>query len=394
MRFSWNFKAILHYNLIQTLNNMKNKNFSFFEYDTIERDSLKDIYDSSFPETSGKITGKDLSNNGFERVVVNSVDNEKGIALAETSFGQTIVIDTNKEEKHMRKLGFPSIEIEDGQVLDVVIYKDKGGSFNGSISAGYEKALKRELHRSIKDEDCAYKVRIKNVCNGGFMVDLSGIECFLPGSLAAANRIINFSDYVGKEVHVMVEVYDQKRDIFVVSFKKYLKKIIDKEVQNLSFSSRYEGTVTGASNSGVFVEWDEIYTGIIPMDDSNRENLGKLNAGDVVEFYVTDIKNPQRITLSVTQANEKMRSLQELKDSSEQILGENTELKIYRGEVTKIKTFGIFVKMENGLSGLIEKEKLVSSIKEYEVGQEVNCSILSVDTSTLKVQLIEKQKIG
>lgn len=394
MGISWNFKAILHYNLIQTLNNMKNKNFSFFEYDTIERDSLKDIYDSSFPETSGKITGKDLSNNGFERVVVNSVDNEKGIALAETSFGQTIVIDTNKEEKHMRKLGFPSIEIEDGQVLDVVIYKDKGGSFNGSISAGYEKALKRELHRSIKDEDCAYKVRIKNVCNGGFMVDLSGIECFLPGSLAAANRIINFSDYVGKEVHVMVEVYDQKRDIFVVSFKKYLKKIIDKEVQNLSFSSRYEGTVTGASNSGVFVEWDEIYTGIIPMDDSNRENLGKLNAGDVVEFYVTDIKNPQRITLSVTQANEKMRSLQELKDSSEQILGENTELKIYRGEVTKIKTFGIFVKMENGLSGLIEKEKLVSSIKEYEVGQEVNCSILSVDTSTLKVQLIEKQKIG
>jgi ribosomal protein S1 len=373
---------------------MKNKNFSFFEYDTIERDSLKDIYDSSFPETQGKITGKDLSNNGFERVVVNSVDNEKGIALAETSFGQTIVIDTNKEEKHMRKLGFPSIEIENGHVIDVVIHKDKGGSFNGSISAGYEKALKRELHRSIKEEDCAYKVRVKNVCNGGFMVDLSGIECFLPGSLAAANRIINFSDYVGKEVHVMVEVYDQKRDIFVVSFKKYLKKIIDKEVQNLSFSSRYEGTVTGASNSGVFVEWDEIYTGIIPMDDSNRENLGKLNAGDVVEFYVTDIKNPQRITLSVTQANEKMKSLQELKDSSEQILGENTELKIYRGEVTKIKTFGIFVKMENGLSGLIEKEKLVSSIKEYEVGQEVNCSILSVDTSTLKVQLIEKQKIG
>ncbi len=394
MGISWNFKAILHYNLIQTLNNMKNKNFSFFEYDTIERDSLKDIYDSSFPETQGKITGKDLSNNGFERVVVNSVDNEKGIALAETSFGQTIVIDTNKEEKHMRKLGFPSIEIENGHVIDVVIHKDKGGSFNGSISAGYEKALKRELHRSIKEEDCAYKVRVKNVCNGGFMVDLSGIECFLPGSLAAANRIINFSDYVGKEVHVMVEVYDQKRDIFVVSFKKYLKKIIDKEVQNLSFSSRYEGTVTGASNSGVFVEWDEIYTGIIPMDDSNRENLGKLNAGDVVEFYVTDIKNPQRITLSVTQANEKMKSLQELKDSSEQILGENTELKIYRGEVTKIKTFGIFVKMENGLSGLIEKEKLVSSIKEYEVGQEVNCSILSVDTSTLKVQLIEKQKIG
>ncbi len=369
---------------------MKNKNFSSFEYDTTERDRLKDIYDSSFPDVSGVVTGKDLTNNGFERVVVNSFDAEKGIALAETSFGQTIVIDTNKEEKHMRKMGFPSVDMEKGQVLDVVIHKDKGGSFNGSVSAGYEKSLKRELHRSIKDEDCAYRVKVKNVCNGGFMVDLSGIECFLPGSLAAANRIIHFADYVGKELHVMVEVYDQKRDIFVVSFKKYLKKIIDKEVQNLSFASKYEGTVTGASNSGVFVEWEEIYTGIIPMDDSNRENLEKLKAGDVVEFYVIDIKNPQRITLSVSQANEKMKAIQEMKDSSEEILGENTELKIYRGEVTKIKTFGVFVKMENGLSGLIEKEKLVGSIKEYEVGQEVNCSILSVDSSTLKVQLIEK----
>jgi ribosomal protein S1 len=373
---------------------MKNRNFSFFEYDADERERLKDMYDSTFPsessEYSGRTTGKDLKNNGFERVVITGVDNEKGIALAETNFGQSIVIDSKKEEKHMRKMGYPSIDMEEGQVLDVVIHRDSGGSFSGSVSAGYEKALKGELHRSIKDEDCAYKVRVKNVCNGGFMVDLSGIECFLPGSLAAANRIINFVDYVGKELNVMVEIYDQKRDIFVVSFKKYLKKIIDNEVQNLSFSSKYLGTVTGASNTGVFVEWDEIFTGIIPFDEANSAILKELKAGDSVEFYVVDIKNPQRISLSASTPNEKMKNLQEMKDSSEEILGENSELKIYRGEVTKIKTFGVFVKLENGLSGLIEKEKLVSSIKAYEVGQQVNCSILSVDSSTLKIQLMEK----
>jgi ribosomal protein S1 len=188
----------------------------------------------------------------------------------------------------------------------------------------------------------------------------------------------------------MVEVYDQTRDIFVVSFKKYLRKIIDSEVQNLSFSSKYEGVVTGASNGGVFVEWDEIYTGIIPMDDSNRETLSSYSAGDVVEFYVLDIKNPQRISLSVTQPSEKMKNIQEMKDTSSEVLGENTDLKIYKGEITKTKTFGVFVKMENGLTGLIEKERLVNSIKEYEVGKSVDFSILSVDSSTLKIQLIEK----
>jgi ribosomal protein S1 len=348
------------------------------------------MYDGTFPEDVRNISGKDIQNNTSERVVITSVDDEKGVALGETSFGQTIIIDTKKEEKNMRKLGYPSMEISSGQVLDVVIHKDSGGSFNGSVSAGYEKALKKELHRSIKDEDCAFKVRVKNVCNGGFMVDLSGIECFLPGSLAAANRIMNFADYVGKELNVMVEVYDQKRDIFVVSFKKYLRKIIDSEVQNLSFSSKYEGVVTGASNGGVFVEWDEIYTGIIPMDDSNRETLSSYSAGDVVEFYVLDIKNPQRISLSVTQPSEKMKNIQEMKDTSSEVLGENTDLKIYKGEITKTKTFGVFVKMENGLTGLIEKERLVNSIKEYEVGKSVDFSILSVDSSTLKIQLIEK----
>jgi len=369
---------------------MKNKNFSCFDYEFDEMEKLKSMYDKSFPEGTKSVSGKDLQNNTSERITLTSVDPDNGIALGETAFGQTIIIDTKKEEKHMRKMGYPSIEMTSGQVIDVVISRDSSGSFNGSVSAGYEKALKRELHRSIRDEDCAFKVRVKNVCNGGFMVDLSGIECFLPGSLAAANRIMNFSDYVGKELNVMVEVYDQKRDIFVVSFKKYLKKIIDREVQNLSFSTKYEGTVTGLSNNGVFVEWDEIYTGIIPMDDTNREILSKYSAGDTIEFYVIDVKNPQRINLSATQPNEKMKNIQEMKDSSSEILGENTELKIYKGEVTKIKTFGIFVKMENGLSGLIEKEKLVNSIKEYEVGQSVDFSILSVDSSTLKIQLIEK----
>jgi small subunit ribosomal protein S1 len=369
---------------------MKNKNYSCFEYTAEEREKLESLYNESFPEQTVNFSGKDLQQNSSERILITDFDQSKGVALGETPFGQTIIIDIKKEEKHMRKLGYPAIEITPGQVLDVVIHKDLSGSFNGSVSAGYEKALKAELHRSIKDEDCAFKVRVKNVCNGGFMVDLSGIECFLPGSLAAANRIMNFADYVGKQLTVMIEIYDQKRDIFVVSFKKYLKKIIDGEARGLSFSNKYQGNVTGASGNGVFVEWDEIFTGIIPMDDSNREKLSDLKTGDSIEFYVTDIKNPQRIVLSLLEPNEKLKTIQKLKDSSAEALGENTELEIYKGEVTKLKTFGVFVKLENGLAGLIEKEKLVNPIKDYEVGQLVNCSISRVDVSSLKIQLIEQ----
>ena len=366
-----------------------NKNYSYFEYEESQRDNLSNLYNQTFPEDIFLFEqGKDLKSNTSTKVTITKVDSEKGLTLAETPFGQGVVIDIKKEEKGFKKLGYPYFEPEVGQTLDVVITKDASGNFSGSLSAGYEKALRRELHNAIKNEDCAYSVKVTSVCNGGFMVDLSGIQCFLPGSLAAANRIMNFAEYVGKEITVMVEIYDQKRDIFVVSFKKYLKKIIDGKVKDLSFVEKYEGIVTGASGTGVFVEWDEIYTGIIPFDEANRPGLTELKAGDTVSFYVVDIKNPQRVTLSIQEPNEKLKNIQSLKDNSLEVTGE-TEGKTYQGEVSKIKNFGVFVKLDNGLNGLIEKERLSKNLDSYEIGQKVNCLVSNVDSSSLKVQLIE-----
>jgi ribosomal protein S1 len=369
---------------------MKRKNYSCFNYEASDRDLLEKFYSKSFPdELPHDFTGKDLLKNSSIKVTITNVNSETGIAFAETDFGQSILININREIKSLTKLGYPSINIEQGQILDVVINKDISGNYNGSVSAGYEKILKNELHKAITNENSAYGVIVKSVCNGGFMVDLSGIECFLPGSLAAANRIIDFSDYVGKSIPVMVEIYDQKREVFVVSFKKYLKKIIDTRVKDLSFTNKYSGVVTGSSNSGVFVEWEEIFTGIVIFDEKNKEYLEKLKPGDNIDFFVVDIKNPQRILLSVNGANGKMKEIQSLKDSSTEVIGEKSQTTTYKAEISKIKTFGAFVKLENGLLGLIEKEKLVNPIKNYEVGQIINCYVLSVDLSNLKVQLSE-----
>ncbi len=370
---------------------MSKRKYTYFDYDESERASLEKMYNTSMPEDGSDLFGKDIADNSSVKVEIIMIDEENQVAIGETPFGQSIVIDTKKEEKNLRKLGYPSIDLQHGQIIDVVVRKEKSGSIVGSLAAGYEKALKDELHKAIKDENCAFNVKVSSVCNGGFMVDLSGIQCFLPGSLAAANRIMNFADYVGKNLTVMVEIYDQRRDIFVVSFKKYLNKIIDRKVQDLSFCEKYTGSVTGASNSGIFVEWNEIFTGIIPFDDSNRSLLENVKTGDQISFYVTDIKNPQRISLSLNGPSEKLKGIQDLKDSAIQNLEENAEPKIYKGEITKLKTFGAFIKLENGLTGLIEKERLVNSIKDYEVGQSVDCSILSVDAATLKIQLIEQE---
>lgn len=368
------------------------KAYTASEYSQEDREKLESLYELTFPKDLKKseFNGKDIINGQGITIVISDVNEERGMAIGETQMGQSVFINLKKEEKGFKRLGYPVLDIVPGKVMDVIIKKNINGDVTGSVSAGYELTLKRDLHRAITAEDCAYQVRVKEVCNGGFMVDLSGIECFLPGSLAAANRILDFSEYVGKIISVMVETYDQRRDIFVVSFKKYLKRIIGTRVKDLSLTQNYTGKVTGSSKKGVFVEWEDIFTGIINFNSENRSYLESLNPGDDISFYVADIKNPHRIILSVDKPSEKSQNFQEMRDSSEEVLGETSNSKIYMGEISKIKTFGAFVKLDNGLTGLIEKESLIDPIEEYEVGQEVACHVSSADLSTLKIQLTER----
>ena len=360
------------------------------EYSPEERAIMDDLYEGhfkrNFTDNNIKSYSKELEENQVLSVKITQIRGNS--AIGETLVGQSVSIDLSKEEKAIRRLGFPAMEVQEGTQLDVVVFKDKSGAYNGSLAAGYENSLKNELLASIKAETTAYTVRIDSTCPGGFMVNLSGIKCFLPGSLAAANRIIDFQSFVGRIINVMIETYDEKRDIFVVSFKKYLKHIIDAKVEELSLTQKYTGTVTGTSNAGVFVEWDEYYTGLIPAEEFENSGVKMdLNSGGSVSFYVSDFRNPNRIVLRLNPPEEKDRDLQELRDIS---LSEDKENKIYRGTVTKVKGFGVFVKLENGIVGLVEKDYLAGNPKDYEVGSEMAFTVLDVELQSSKLYLKEK----
>jgi len=361
------------------------------EYSPEERDFMDKLYEGNFNKNFGedmsRFSSKELEENQVLNVTITQIRGDQ--AIGETSLGQSVAIDLTKERKAIKRLGFPALEVGEGYNLDVVIFKDKSGSYNGSLASGYENALKTELLKAIKDQNSAYTVRIDSTCPGGFMVNLSGIKCFLPGSLAAANRIIDFASYVGKTLNVMIETYDEKRGIFVVSFKKYLKNVINAKVEELSLTQKYTGTVTGTSPAGVFVEWDEFYTGLIPAEEFQNSGIKmELNPGQSISFFVSDFRNPSRIVLKLNPPEGKDRDLQELRDVS---LSEDRENKIYRGSVTKVKNFGVFVKLENNITGLVERDYLAKNPKDYEIGEELDCTIMDVELQSSKLYL--KQKI-
>lgn len=364
------------------------KNYSYFEYSPEERDQMLAMYNGYFQKNFGdrKIKGKDYGKTDEVDITIISVT-DKGV-VGETEVGQSVFIDLRKEARNMTKMGYPEPDIERGGKIKVIISRDNRGNYNGSLSASYEISLKEELRKAITEEGYAYNVKIEEVCPGGFMVNLSGIKCFLPGSLAATNRIFNFSEYLGRIIPVMVETYDEARDIFVVSFKKYLKNIINAKVEEISIGTKYTGKITGSSNSGVFVEWDEIFTGLIPQSEIIEGK--KYNTGQEIEFYVVDTKNPQRLGLSFNPPSSKSMYLQELKNQS---LSEDSYIYTKECKITKIKSSGLILKLESGdQSAFIDKRDLMRNIKDYKVGETISCYPVSVNVSEAKISMRQFEK--
>lgn len=178
-----------------------------------------------------------------------------------------------------------------------------------SLWDGFVEKVRNEMRESFKNkENVAYTAHIDFANGGGYMVTISGcVHAFMPGSMAAINRVTDFDSLIGKDLEVMIEKYDPNKG-FIVSHKKYLTAMIPMRLQLLKKelekdpNKMFTGTITGSTPYGVFVELDEILTGMIYrtlLSDElyekfvNRESI----AGSKVDVYVHSIDN-NRIILS------------------------------------------------------------------------------------------------
>jgi len=217
-------------------------------------EELAAAYSKHFGGLDSSNISKDLVEGNVYSCKIVALTEEE--AFGQTDSGQTIYIDLRKETRDAEKLGIGGIDFSVGNKIEAHVRKTNGG-YMGSVVEYYIKSLRAELFDQIKKESSAYKVRVESINKGGYIVDLCGIKCFMPGSLAAANKITDFESYIGREMHVMIEGYVEAKDIFVVSYKKYLNKIMEQKIQELDLTKKYKGSITGTSDFGIFVEWEQ-----------------------------------------------------------------------------------------------------------------------------------------
>ena len=232
-------------------------------------------------------------------------------------------------------------EIQDaismGLNIDVKVKPKKNGEVVASISEAIEECKRQEILEAINNKSVAFTATVKELIHGGYWVDISGIQTFMPGSLAGMNKLHDFESLV-------------------------------------------TGFVTGTTAFGVFAEFNECLTGLIPkgelvnsLPDFNERNI---KAGEHIEFWIKDIINNKKIILTQTgppidpwdTASEKYPPMTEV-----------------QGKVTKITNYGAFVQLEKGISGLIHKSQLKGV--EIAKGEIITVRIKGVNATEKKVSM-------
>lgn len=200
------------------------------------------------------------------------------------------------------------------QILAKNLYVKIGSDTEkGSIWDGYVERMIAEFKEQIILNKIAYYAEITGTNGGGFVVNLANVvRAFMPGSMAALNKISDYDSFIGKRMEVMIESWSPRYG-FVVSRKKYLNKMKPIMLRPIQEALRqtpdqtYRGRITGATQFGIFVELDEFITGMIHktmVSDERREMMrqGTIEVGSEIDVYVHKIDGTRVIFSDVPTA--------------------------------------------------------------------------------------------
>ncbi len=288
-------------------------------------------------------------------------------------------------------------EIALGKIVDIVIesVEDEDGVLKISKKrADFLKVWRIILDANENDKILSGKIvrRIK----GGMVVDVMGIESFLPGSQIDIKPIRDFDALVGETMDFKIVKVNIPTENVVVSHKVLIEEKYasqrDEILKGLEKGQILEGTVKAITDFGVFVDLNGV-DGLIHITDLS---WGRINhPKEVVELdqklqvVVTDYdKDKKRISLSLKQLTPHPWDNIETK----YLIGDKVG-----GKVVSLTEYGAFIEIEKGIEGLIHISEMswtqhISHPGQFvSMGMHVEAIILSLDKSDKKISLGMKQ---
>lgn len=344
-----------------------------------------------------KSVKKDLSKGDCVPIVeISYVDKDR--MTIELLGGLTVEIDLNREKRFVQIYGYAT-PADFAKVLESAETRknfvssgfyayviESSPSLKISLWQGHIKKTKDEFMEQIGSPSKAYVAKILNCNRGGYFVEVSGVEAFMPGSLAAPNKIMDFQTLVGKEVIVMIEDFLKEMNSFIVSHKKYIDHVLPQKIAELDMTKPYSGSITGTSKYGIFVEFGEIFTGLLHHSKMKEETIKKFRnrefkAGDPIQFYIGEITKDNRIILTEESPEEKKKKIE--------TFIEINQGKVLEASIAAVMNFGIIVNVGD-ITGIIPSKEFrlrKISIRNFITGDLIKVKFLEAKEDKITFEL-------
>ena len=301
-------------------------------------------------------------------------------------YRESVYVNVLKEEASIRE----SFTVGASVKIQVLQMGGTRGFVLGSISAGVKTAVVAEIMESIDKGATGYLGTVTEMIpGGGYIVSVQGVDCFMPGSLAGINKLVDFESIVKTDMYVVPVSFSEKRGTIVVSHREYLKAMIPSRIENLreNLGEEIVGNVTGSAKYGVFVEFNECLTGMIHVNDLTPELLKahksrEIKPGDEVTFKIKEIVSETKIILTqIEQA-----PIVDLWDGIEDRIKTPSEV---IGTVKAVKDYGIFIDIEKGVAGLLHISEIEDVLETTDIkpGDSITVQVTRIDSATRKIFL-------
>ena len=357
-------------------------NWEEFAADELESTEDQTVFEKMYSETLSTIAenevidGKVISMNKREVVINIGYKSEGIISLSEFRYD-------------------PDLKAGDTVEVYVESQEDK----KGQLVLSHKKARAMRSWDRVNealDQDEVIKGYIKCRTKGGMIVDVFGIEAFLPGSQIDVKPIRDYDAYVGKNMEFKVVKINHEFKNVVVSHKALIEEELEQQkkeiIAKLEKGQVLEGTVKNITSYGVFIDLGGV-DGLIHITDlswgrvNHPEEIVELDQKlNVVILDFDDDK--KRIALGLKQLTPHPW------DSLDEALKVGDQAK---GRVVVMADYGAFVEIAAGVEGLIHVSEMswsqhLRSAQEFmKVGDEVDAVILTLDREERKMSLGIKQ---
>ena len=246
----------------------------------------------------------------------------------------------------------------------------------------------------LKEEDGVVTGTVIEVVKGGLILDI-GLRGFLPASLVEMRRVRDLQPYVGKELEAKIIELDKNRNNVVLSRRAWLEQT-QSEVR-VNFLNQLQkgqirsGVVSSIVNFGAFVDLGGV-DGLVHVSELSWKHIDHpsevVEVGDEVTVEVLDVDmDRERVSLSLKATQE---------DPWQQFARTHQIGQVVPGKVTKLVPFGAFVRVDEGIEGLVHISELAERHVEMpeqvvNVNSEIFVKVIDIDLDRRRISLSLKQ---